>query len=92
MSSGSTTVTFPGLNSVQQQPPTTKPPSVAWTEPDRTVGVGYQIGTVSLHSSEAFRQIGHSMFALLIAVLGGTFARFRYRTNVRNGAGLESSP
>ena len=57
-------------------------PWAAWTQPDRTVGVGYQIGSVSLGSSEAFRQIGHSMFTLLVAVLGGTFARHRYRTCV----------
>ena len=92
MISGSTTVTLPGLTFVQQLQPPTNPPLVAWTEPDRTVGVGYQIGTVSLHSSEAFRQIGHSMFTLLIAVFGGTFARYRYRISERNGAGVESAP
>jgi hypothetical protein len=36
------------------------------------------IGTVSLVSSEAFRQIGHSMAALLVGVLGGVYARGRY--------------
>ena len=50
----------------------------AWSRPDRTVGVGYPIGTVSLVSSEAFRQIGHSLAALLAAVLGGLHARGRY--------------
>ncbi len=86
----STTVTLPAFTFVQQLQPPTKPPSVAWTEPDRTIGVGYQIGTVSLGSSEAFRQIGHSIFTLLMAVLGGTFARYRYRASRGNEAGLES--
>ena len=63
-----------GLTSlVSPSPPTT--PWAAWTEPDRTVGVGYRIGTVPLRSSEAYRQIGHSIFTLLAAVLGGLFAR-----------------
>jgi hypothetical protein len=54
----------------------------AWNEPDRTIGVGYPIGTVPLCSSEAFRRIGHAMFTLVFAVLGGTFARHRYRISV----------
>ena len=53
----------------------------AWTQPDRTVGSGYLIGTVQLSSSEAYRQIGHAMSALLLAVLGATFARHRYRAS-----------
>ena len=39
---------------VQASPSPRVPPLTAWTEPDRTVGVGYQIGTVSLNSAEAF--------------------------------------
>jgi hypothetical protein len=50
----------------------------AWTEPDRTNGVGYRLGTVSLVSSEAYRQIGHSMMTLLVGVLGAVYARRRY--------------
>ena len=50
----------------------------AWTEPDRTNGLGYPIGTVNLISSEAFRQIGHALATLLVAVLGGTYARRRF--------------
>jgi hypothetical protein len=49
----------------------------AWSEPDRTIGVGFPIGTVALVSSEAFRRIGHAMAALLVAVLGGIYARGR---------------
>jgi hypothetical protein len=51
----------------------------AWNEPDRSNGVGYQIGTVSLVSSEAFRQIGHSLATLLAGVLGGVYARSRHK-------------
>jgi hypothetical protein len=51
----------------------------AWSEADRSNGVGYPIGTVRLVSSEAFRQIGHSMAALLVGVLGGVYTRGRYR-------------
>jgi hypothetical protein len=74
---------------VSPSPPTT--PWAAWTEPDRTVGVGYRIGTVSLRSSEAYRQIGHSIFTLLAAVVGGTFTRHRFRKSVLNRPGLESA-
>jgi len=56
----------------------------AWSEPDRTNGDGYQIGTLSLVSSEAFRQIGHSLATLLVAVLGGTYARRRYEGATRD--------
>jgi hypothetical protein len=50
----------------------------AWNEPDRSSGVGYRIGTVSLVSSDAFRQIGHSLVTLLVALLGAVYARSRY--------------
>ncbi len=68
-------------NGVPPSPPVSR--WAAWTQPDRTVGVGYTIGTVSLVSSEAFRRIGHSLFALLLATLGGAFARNRYEAHVR---------
>jgi len=58
--------------------PVTKSGWAAWTEPDRTSGVGYMIGTVSLVSSEPFRQVGHSLFILLSAILGGIYARHRF--------------
>jgi hypothetical protein len=54
----------------------------AWSEPDRRIGLGYPIGTVNLVSSEAFRQIGHSLAALLVAVLGGMYARRRYNKTI----------
>ena len=47
---------------------------LAWTEPDHTFGVGYQIGSVSLASSDSYRQIGHSIFTLLVGIFGGSFA------------------
>jgi len=71
-----------GSTAFTAAPSPTTTPWAAWTEPDRSVGVGYRIGTVSLRSSEAFRQIGHSLFTLLVAVLGGTFARHRFRNSV----------
>jgi hypothetical protein len=59
-------------------------PWAAWTAPDRSIGVGYQIGSINLVSSEAFRQIGHSLSALLAATLGGLFARNRYQAYTRD--------
>lgn len=53
-------------------------PWLAWTEPDRTSGVGYRIGNVALVSSETFRQIGHAALTLLLAALGGLYARATY--------------
>jgi len=58
----------------------------AWSEPDRSIGLGYPIGTVNLVSSEAFRQIGHSLVTLLAAVMGGTYARRRYQGTAREMA------
>jgi hypothetical protein len=55
----------------------------AWTEPDRTNGLGYPIGTVNLVSSEAFGQIGHALATLLVAVLGGIYARGRFEGATR---------
>jgi hypothetical protein len=60
-------------------PPTPVSRWAAWTETDRNIGVGYQIGTVSLVSSEAFRQIGHSLVTMLVSALGGLYARNRYQ-------------
>jgi hypothetical protein len=51
----------------------------AWTEPERDEGVGHQIGSIRLVSSEPFRQIGHSLVILLFASLGGVYARHRFR-------------
>jgi len=57
---------------------TAPPPPSAWsnwTEPDQYTGVGATIGSVFLVSSESFRRIGHSQFALLGALLGGVLTR-----------------
>ena len=61
-------------------PPPPAPPSrwAAWTEPDRTSGVGYQIGTIALVSPEPFRQVGHSLLILAFGALGGLYARHRF--------------
>ena len=60
-------------------PPTPTSRWLAWTEPDLSFGVGYQIGSVSLASSDSYRQIGHSIFTLLAGIFGGSYARSRYR-------------
>jgi hypothetical protein len=65
---------------------------VAWTRPDRSNGVGSVVGTVPLVSSEAFRQIGHSLFALLLATLGAAFSRNRYEAHCRLQSNLETAP
>ena len=69
-----------GAVTASPAPPVPESRWSAWSEPDRSVGVGYQIGTVSLVSSDAFRQIGHSLVTLLAAVLGAVYARSRYET------------
>ena len=58
-----------------KSPPTTTSRWTAWTTPDRQSGVGSPIGTVILVSPEPFRQIGHSLFTLLIAALAGMYAK-----------------
>jgi len=59
-------------------PPALESRRSTWSEPDCTNGVGYAIGRDSLVTSEAFRQIGHSMAALLVGVPGGVYAQGRY--------------
>jgi hypothetical protein len=70
---------------VQVQPTSPTSPWAAWTAPDRSIGVGYQIGSINLVSSEAFRQIAHSLMALPVATLGGVFAGHRYQVSARDG-------
>ena len=48
-----------------------------WTAPDRSGGVGYQIGTIGLINSEPFRTIALSTTVLLFGVLGALYARRR---------------
>lgn len=60
-----------GLYVVPQQPSAWS----SWTEPDRDSGTGAMIGRVRLASSDSFRRIGHSQFALLGALLGGVLTR-----------------
>jgi hypothetical protein len=69
----------PGAMPVSQPP--VPPPTrwTVWSSPDRTYGVGHQIGTVTLASSTAFRQIGRSLTTILVAILGGLYTRRRFR-------------
>jgi hypothetical protein len=78
------------MNTVVSSPPVGR--WAAWTQPDRTIGVGYTIGTVSLVSSEAFRRIGHSLAALLLATLGAAFARNRYEAHARRQSTPDETP
>lgn len=63
-----------------------------WTEPDYTTGVGYPIGQILLASSEAFRQVGHSILILGFAVCGGFFARHRRAVSACEPSPAGSSP
>ena len=86
---GSTYVTLPQAT-LPQAPPLTpsQPPAQSrwaeWTQPDRVISSRLKFATFPLCNSEAFRQIGHSMFTLLVAILGATFARHRYRASTRD--------
>jgi hypothetical protein len=80
-SSGSSAMAMMMMGGMGSTPPAPAPPPSrwsAWTEPDRTVGVGFQIGTVNLVSSEAYRQIGHSLAVIVVGILGGFYARHRF--------------
>ncbi len=73
---------IPGMNMT----PTPQPsPWAAWTAPDRSIDFNYRIGSIRIGSPEAFRQIGHSLAALIVATLGGLFARNRYLVFARDG-------
>jgi hypothetical protein len=49
-----------------------------WWEPDRKSGANLRLGNFALVSPETFRRIGHSLFTLVLAALGGLYARGRY--------------
>lgn len=49
-----------------------------WTEPDRGSGVGATIGSIYMTSPEPYQLIGHSLLTLVVAALGGLYARRRY--------------
>ena len=73
---------IPGMNT----PPTPEPsPWAAWTAPDRSFVFNNRIESLGIGSPEAYRQIGHSFAALIVATLGGLFARNRYHVCVRDG-------
>jgi hypothetical protein len=64
-----------------------------WTKPDRNVGE-YATPTdfSARFSSVSFRQIGHSLAALLAATLGGVFVRWRYEMNSKTCGSSEVEP
>jgi hypothetical protein len=55
-----------------------------WMKPDGRTGEFFPAEYVS-YSSNAFRRIGHSFGALLAAMLGGAFVRWRYEETSRKG-------
>jgi hypothetical protein len=55
-----------------------------WTKPDRALGDYLLPADLSAsYSSRSFRQIGHALAALLAAMLGGVFVRWRFDENSR---------
>lgn len=59
-------------------PPSDPSRWAAWAEPDRGTGVGAMVGNVFLTSPEPYRLIGHSLSTLVVAVMGGLYARRRH--------------
>jgi hypothetical protein len=56
-----------------------------WTKPDRYLGDYVLPSEFSARfSSRSFRQIGHSLAALLVATIGGVFVRWRYDKNLNH--------
>jgi hypothetical protein len=71
-------------------PPIPQNAWLAWTAPDHSYGVGYQIGSVSLVSSDSYRQIGHSLFTVLAGTFGSIYARGRYRARAASEVAKQS--
>jgi hypothetical protein len=55
-------------------------PWAAWTATDRETGSGTTIGGVSFAIPDSFQRIGHSLFCLLAALIGGMITRYLYST------------
>jgi hypothetical protein len=73
------------------------PPAVSawdhWTKPDRDLGeYAHPTDSSARFSSVSFRQIGHSLAALLAATLGGIFVRWRYEENSKEIGPAEATP
>jgi hypothetical protein len=66
-------------------PPAPPSPWAVWTTPDRSSGVGYQVGSIALAIPEPFHQVGHSLMILLFAACGGYYARSRLDRRGREG-------
>ncbi len=88
----------PDLTGATVGPPTlTSVPAPAmsawdyWTKPDRRLSEIFPLEFASF-SSKSFRQIGHSLLALLAATLGGVFVRWRYEEYSRKGQSPEVAP
>jgi hypothetical protein len=74
----STVAPYGTFTGVPPSPGTFKARWNAWTEPDRSDGVGWQIGNFALQSTAPFRRIGHSLLTFACAALGGAYAGRRY--------------
>jgi hypothetical protein len=59
-----------------------------WMKPDRRTGEFFPAEYAS-YSPNSFRRIGHSFVALLAAMVGGAFVRWRYEEISRNGQAPE---
>jgi hypothetical protein len=57
-------------------PAPSEPPSQwqNWSYADISTGAGEQVGGITVQASTTLRQIGHSLFTLMFATLGGTYA------------------
>ena len=65
--------------------PGASPPGPARFSWPRRSPRGYRVGSIAHTSPDAFRQIGHSLTARLVATLGGVLTRHRYRADARDG-------
>jgi hypothetical protein len=88
-SAAATVATPAAVAALPAAPPTFVPvsaPTVSawehWMQPDRRLGEFAPLDWYTARfSSVSFRQIGHSLAALLAATLGGVFVRWRYQVN-----------
>jgi hypothetical protein len=62
-----------------------------WMRPDRHLGVFFSPTDLIL-SPRSFRQIGHSIVALLAAALGGAFVQWQHDANLRKEQSPEATP
>lgn len=77
----------PGMGGPGWSPPPEPGRWQVWTEEDRGSGLGAIAGSVVLASPETFRRIGHSILTILLAGLGGWYARSRFDRREREAIG-----